>query len=369
MAGTIFNLRDDGGLVEMHEQPFSTEDDFQTLLERYPNLLAGDQIDATTPLRWLLVRREMGVAAEADAADRWSLDHLFLDQEAVPTLVEVKRSSDTRIRREVVGQVLDYAANAVVHWSIDRIQEEYANTCDTDKVDPDERLEQFLQDDWSPDEFWTRVKTNLQAERIRMLFVADSLPPELRRIIEFLNKQMDPAEVLGVELKRYSGAGLKTLVPRVIGNTAEAEKRKAATSSSSRQPNLTIEELQKIADERGIGEVYSTLVKKLSAVFSKTTTSRSTISFLAPARERDGSLTRSASFFSLIPSDSNSAQGVAFAVFLPRVAQLAGLDEIATQELLPHLDRDTAWKGDRYLGFASDDGFDRVIEAIRSKSS
>jgi hypothetical protein len=33
------------------------------------------------------------------------------DQNAVPTLVEVKRSSDTRIRREVVGQMLDYAAN------------------------------------------------------------------------------------------------------------------------------------------------------------------------------------------------------------------------------------------------------------------
>jgi hypothetical protein len=34
----------------------------------------------------------------------------------VPTLVEVKRSDDTRIRREVVGQMLDYAANGVVYW-------------------------------------------------------------------------------------------------------------------------------------------------------------------------------------------------------------------------------------------------------------
>src|SRR5262249_3604083 len=31
----------------------------------------------------------------------WSVDHLFLDQDAVRTLVEVKRGSDTRIRREV----------------------------------------------------------------------------------------------------------------------------------------------------------------------------------------------------------------------------------------------------------------------------
>jgi len=31
---------------------------------------------------------------------------------------------------------------------------------------------------------------------IRMLFVADRIPAELRRIVEFLNEQMDPAEVL-----------------------------------------------------------------------------------------------------------------------------------------------------------------------------
>jgi hypothetical protein len=62
-----------------------------------------------------------------------------------------------------------------------------------------------------------------------MLFVADVIPPELRRIIEFLNEQMDPAEVLGVEIKQYVGEGMKTLVPRVIGQTAEAEGKKGGT--------------------------------------------------------------------------------------------------------------------------------------------
>jgi hypothetical protein len=41
----------------------------------------------------------------------WSLDHLVVDQDAVPTFVEVKRASDTPARREVVAQMLDYAAN------------------------------------------------------------------------------------------------------------------------------------------------------------------------------------------------------------------------------------------------------------------
>jgi hypothetical protein len=59
-----------------------------------------------------------------------------------------------------------------------------------------------------------------------MVFVADIIPKELRRIVEFLNSQTSSAEVLAVEFRRYEGQGLKTLGPRVIGLTAEAEARK-----------------------------------------------------------------------------------------------------------------------------------------------
>jgi hypothetical protein len=60
-----------------------------------------------------------------------------------------------------------------------------------------------------------------------MVFVADEIPSELRRIIEFLNEQMDPAEVLGLEVRQYLGEGRAVLVPRVVGYTAEAEQAKA----------------------------------------------------------------------------------------------------------------------------------------------
>ena len=53
---------------------------------------------------------------------------------------------------------------------------------------------------------------------------------ELKTIVEFLNVQMDPAEVFVVELKQYVGEGLKTLVPRLVGQTAEARIRKAAVN-------------------------------------------------------------------------------------------------------------------------------------------
>lgn len=119
MGGGMYLVQGDGKLVEMSERPYDSEDLLQGLLAEYPNLLAGSQMSAADPRRWLLISREMPLASEEDGAGRWSVDHLFLDQDAIPTIVEVKRSNDTRIRREAVGQMLDYAANAVVYWPAD----------------------------------------------------------------------------------------------------------------------------------------------------------------------------------------------------------------------------------------------------------
>ena len=156
----------------------------------------------------------------------------------------------------MVGQVLDYAANAVVHWSIEQIIAEFEKLCAADGIEPDQRLEKFLGGSRNPDDFWRAVKTNLQAGKIRMLFVADVIPPELRRIVEFLNEQMDPAEVLAVEIKHFVGTGLKTLVPRIIGQTAEAESRKGTTSGKRKGPRSE-DELQQIANELGVGSKNS----------------------------------------------------------------------------------------------------------------
>ncbi len=122
MSGKIYLIQSDNTLQALSQQPYANEDLFQSLLEQYPDLLAGEQIDEANPRRWLLVAREVGVPGEEGGGNQWSLDHLFLDQDAVPTLVEVKRASDTCIRREVVGQMLDYAANAVVYWPVETIR-------------------------------------------------------------------------------------------------------------------------------------------------------------------------------------------------------------------------------------------------------
>jgi hypothetical protein len=223
----LFIIKQDDSLVGLSETKYDSEDFLQKLLARYPDLLAGDQIDPEAPRRWLLITRELGVPDDTEASDRWSLDHLFIDQDGIPTLVEVKRSTDTRIRREVVGQMLDYAANGVLHWPIETIRSAFEHRCQRDGKDAGKELQAFLGPESAADTFWMTVKTNLQAGRIRLLFVSDTVPAELKRVVEFLNRQMQAAEVLAVEVRQYTGQGLRTLLPRVFGQSAQAEQRRA----------------------------------------------------------------------------------------------------------------------------------------------
>ena len=225
MKGKIYLIQKNDELVKMEEEEYENEDLLQKLLVKYPNLLAGELINDSNPRRWLLISREMDVPTRENTLGKWSADHLFIDQDAIPTIVEVKRSSDTRIRREVIGQMLDYAANAVMYWPVEKLISKFESNHDN----PDEVLTGFLDEDENLDKFWMKVKTNLQAGKIRMLFVADELPKDLKRVIEFLNEQMDPAEVLGIEIKQYVGQEIKTLVPRVFGQTMEAQQKKSTS--------------------------------------------------------------------------------------------------------------------------------------------
>jgi hypothetical protein len=222
----IFLIQHDDKLVEMIEEPYDSEDLLQTLLAKYPSLLAGNQIDPKAPRRWLFIERECGVPGEESGGDRWRIDHLFIDQDAIPTIVEVKRSTDTGIRRKIVGQMLDYAANATKHWPVSLMRERFAATCARSGLDPEEELAGFLGEDGDSETFWETANKNLQEGRIRLLFVADKIPPELQRIVEFLNKQMDRTEVLAIEIKQFVGQKSKGLVPRVIGQTVEALEKK-----------------------------------------------------------------------------------------------------------------------------------------------
>lgn len=96
--------------------------------------------------------------------------------------------------------------------------------------DPEFELQQFLGAGADQEQFWEQVDANFAAGRIKMVFVADTIPRELARIVEFLNEQMK-ADVRAVELTWFEGEGITALAPRIIGETERAQNEKAARSA------------------------------------------------------------------------------------------------------------------------------------------
>ena len=138
-------IRTNGKMEEFEEQPFPDEDAIQRLIAEHPVLIGGGRITPGDPRRWILIRREQGVPDAIDAADRWAVDVLLIDQDATPTVVEIKRGSNTQLRREVVGQLLEYAANAS-HVRVDGLREAFE-----DQEDWEGKLRTLLQSEDNPD--------------------------------------------------------------------------------------------------------------------------------------------------------------------------------------------------------------------------
>lgn len=233
MSRVVFLIGDNGKLLKMNEAVYDSENLLQELLASYPDLIPGDQINSSVPRKWMLVTREMAIPDSEYGNSRWSVDHLFLDQDGIPTLVEVKRSSDTRIRREIVGQLLEYAANASSYWAEEKIRATFESGCESNQKNPEDVFAlHFGTDEVDYEEFWQTVKTNLQLGKLRLIFLADQIPFELASIIEYLNEQMNPTEVYGIELKQFVSGSQKTLVPRLIGQTTKIQQKKSMAAGS-----------------------------------------------------------------------------------------------------------------------------------------
>lgn len=248
MRAKIFLIDDDGkNSREMVETPYEAEEVLQRLLISTPELLPGDQIDPDNPREWLLVAAEMGVPSAEGGGNYWSLDHLFLDQDGIPTFVECKQSSDTRIRREVVAQMLEYAANGSAYWPVHRLRQAAAETS-RNGVSLDNAILKLIGKESLPEEdqaaeienYWKQAENNLASGTVRLLFVADEIPKELRRLVEFLNEKMPDIEVLAVEVKQFVGEGRKAVVSRVVGLTEKVRNTKKGAETN--RPSLTREE-------------------------------------------------------------------------------------------------------------------------------
>lgn len=202
LSGSNLYRLSGGTVIPASEAIYPAEADLQQLIAENPQLLLGSPGDGQ---RLYLLRREQPVRDAPDGPALFSIDHLFVDQDGLPVLVEVKRSTDTRIRREVVGQMLDYASRMRA-WSASELR---ASTALLDV----------------PDDLWAALDSNLKAERMRLIFAADSIPDSLASMIDFLDRSMDAIEVCGVEIKRYvSEDGAELISSTIVGGNSPVKQ-------------------------------------------------------------------------------------------------------------------------------------------------
>lgn len=143
-----------------------------------------------------------------------------------------------RARREVVAQMLDYAANGWVFWTPGQFRAWIEG--DDRQAATDALMSPLDQPDGDPgevaDALWQAVGTNLREGRVRLIFVADEIPASLQRLVEFLNEQMQRVEVLALEVRQYRAdrGSASVLVPRLVGQTARAQAVKEPAAAPAR---------------------------------------------------------------------------------------------------------------------------------------
>lgn len=208
--------------------------ELQLLLEKNYDLLPGEQIRPEDPRRWHLIKREMPVHDPGTGEQRWSIDHFFVDQDGIPTFVECKRYLDTRSRREVIGQMMEYAANGHYYWTKEAIRDLVAQRCAAqgNTLEEDIKALDPVSVD-NADDFFELVENNLREGQIRLVFFLEEAPPELKSIVEFLNKQMERTEVLIVEAKQYEKDDIRVVVPTLFGYTEQARRIKKTVTVAS----------------------------------------------------------------------------------------------------------------------------------------
>ena len=84
----------------------------QSLIHNYPSILPAEEIEPIfSPL--VSLGKEVG-------AGSWSIDNLYISPQGYLTIVETKLWRNPEARREVVGQIIEYAKE-VSTWTFDEL--------------------------------------------------------------------------------------------------------------------------------------------------------------------------------------------------------------------------------------------------------
>jgi hypothetical protein len=197
----ILIRQSDGTWREATYAGYALEGDLQSILAAHPDLIPGVELGARTCREF---QSEVGPA-----------DIVVVGAEGELTLVECKLAANPQIRREIVGQMFDYASRL---WNMD--VDDFAARWHN-------RTQDSLFGEGYDDDLPLReaVARNLADGRFRIVLAVDEINPALKRMVEYLNFMSGPStSVIAVEYSRLTQEGIEILMPRIYGQElAEAK--------------------------------------------------------------------------------------------------------------------------------------------------
>lgn len=238
------------------------------------------------------------------------IDLLCIDENGDIVVIELKRD---KTPRDITAQVLDYASwvKLLTPERIQSIASEHP---------PKINLEEAYQM-----KFNQELPESINEEH-RMLVVGSEIDSSSRRIINYL------AETYGVPVNAVTFNYFKDGESELLARTFLIEQSKPQISGgrSKRRPRLTAEQLQEIADENGVGEIYAYLATELPAYFDGIRRTRSSLTLVGRFRER-----KRASIMNLYPIKSDVERGLNWEIYNLRFREYFELTEEEAASIIP----------------------------------
>lgn len=175
------------------------------------------------------IGRVVAVAKEVNLPGAGFIDAMLVSEHGRLILVECKLWRNPQARREVVGQILDYARE-LAHYSYEDLQRAISDRLKL----PGNVLYELVRragGEMTEAAFVDRVTRDLAAGRFLLLIVGDGITEGARRIGEYLERQAGLAFDLGlIEMAEYrfpdpvTGTERRIMQPRLLARTAVIER-------------------------------------------------------------------------------------------------------------------------------------------------
>lgn len=257
----------------LNEKGFDNEALLQDVVEKFPEVIALEDLGVTEP--FMVIGREVQTKAGY-------IDVLCIDGEGVLTVVETKLAKNAQIRREVIGQVLEYVAQLSKWRAQDVIQianQYFAKEKIKDGDRPaslNDRLKVEDEEDLHGMGVNEKIEDNLRKGIIKLVIASDSIPETLKSTVNFINS-FSNFDIYVLQIQSYNKDEMMIYSPTVFGfanksvTGVSAERTKWDEESffnsiSDLKPEAieTIKKLYKFTEENAAGISWGT-GKKVSS--------------------------------------------------------------------------------------------------------